>query len=344
MANQDPHTVPLEAYSDTSVSKPSVVDPKTEKTTPEVKGDFQLSDFSVVCGRGRDSFNHIGNRRFRILASMFIERYSRANSKASKTVIVSEIIEVIRQADGNFCKFTKGKWTEVADHHAREKVSALLRDLLHTQYRSSAKAKIARRKTAKTEIRKKKKEKKQADQKGVDDTPNTDDSSTSSSTKIRKLNQSQQSDQMQVDDTPQMDDSSTSSSTKIRKLSQTQQFDQKPVDDTQQLYDSPTSSLSEIRKRNQSQKSDQKSVEGTPYSTEIRKHQESNRETVDDTPYSDDASTSSLTEIRKQNQNQVDDTQDSDDSSTSSTCWGSTKDSLGYEYWLEDNFFDIDVF
>jgi hypothetical protein len=54
---------------------------------------------------------------------------------------------MIRDADGNFCKFQSGAWFEVGDHLAREKVSALLRDLLHTQYRSSAKAKIARRKT-----------------------------------------------------------------------------------------------------------------------------------------------------------------------------------------------------
>jgi hypothetical protein len=357
MPNQDPHTVPLEAYSDsqTSVSKPSIVGSNAEKTQPDVKGDdFQLSDFSVVCGRGRDSFNHIGNRRFRILASMFIERYSRANSKAAKTVIVTEIIEVIRQADGNFCKYTKGKWFEVADHHAREKVSALLRDLLHTQYRSSAKAKIARRKTAKTEIRNKKKEKKQSDQKLVDDTPHSDDSSTSSSSEIRKLNQNQESEQMQVDDTPRIDDLSTSSSTKILKQSQNQQSDQKPVDDTPHSDDSSTSSSSEIRNQNQNHESSQKPVDGTPHSNDsstssgIRnqnQNQQSGPKPVDDAPHSDDdSSTSSSTEIRNENQERIDDTRDSDDSSTSSTCWGSTKDSLGYEYWLEDNFFDIDVF
>jgi hypothetical protein len=237
--------------------------PHTVQSQPGVKDDFQLSDFSVVCGRGRDSFNHIGNRRFRILASMHIERYSRANSKVAKTAIVSEIIEVIRQADGNFCKFEKGKWFEVADHHAREKVSSLLRDLLHTQYRSSAKAKIARRKTAKTVIRK---QKKQSNQKLVDVTPHSDDVSTLSSTDIPK--QKKQSNQKLVDVTPQSDDVSTSSSTEIGKQHQNQQFNQMPVDDTPP----------------------------------------------------------------------------SDDSSTSSACWGNANDSLGFEYLLEDNFFDIDVF
>jgi hypothetical protein len=176
----------------------------------------------------------------------------------AKTAIVSEIIEVIRQADGNFCKFTKGKWFEVADHHAREKVSSLMRDLLHTQYRSSAKAKIARRKTAKTETRKKThNQKKLSDPKLVDGAPH---SVESMSTDIPKQIQSQQSDQKLVENTPPSDVSSMQN--------QNQHFNLMPVDDTA----------------------------------------------------------------------------DSDESSMSSACWGNAKDSLGFEYMVDDNFFDIDVF
>jgi hypothetical protein len=183
------------------------------------KGQFHPSDYSVICGRGKNSFNHIGNRRYRILASMFIERYSRAATKAAKSAIVSEIITLIRQADGNFWKLKGGTWFAVGDNYAREKVGASLRDLLHATYRSSSKAKIARRKTQKTRKRKEKQDK-----------------------ETRKT---------------------------------------------------------EKRKEPQEQQSDQK---------------------------------------------QVEDTQLSDDSSTSSSSWGSTKDSLGFEYWLEDGFFEIDVF
>jgi hypothetical protein len=145
----------------------------------QLRVGFQLSEYSIVCGRGKDTFNHVGNQRFRALASMFMERYSRAVTKAAKSAIVSEIIDVIHQADGNFCKFTKGVWVEVGEHCAREKVGSLLRDLLHTQYRSSAKAKISRRKTGKTGIRKQNQEE-QSDQKLVDDTLHSDASSTSS--------------------------------------------------------------------------------------------------------------------------------------------------------------------
>jgi hypothetical protein len=174
--------VPLQAYSDEeerrSAPKQSVVGSRSGRSQPGV----QLSEYSIVCGRGRDFFNHVGNQRFRALASLFMERYSRAVTKATKSAIVSEIIKMIRQANGNFCKLEKGVWVEVGDRYARAKVGSLLRDFLHTQYRSSAKAKISRRKSDKTGFRKENQDE-QSDQKLVNDTllRHLDASSASSS-------------------------------------------------------------------------------------------------------------------------------------------------------------------
>jgi hypothetical protein len=145
------------------------------KMGAELGGDFQLSDYSVLCCRGKDSVNHVGNRRFRILASMYVAKYSQADSKAAKSVIVSEIITAIRQVGGNFCKQKRGTWFEVGEHCAREKVSALLRDLLHTQYRSSNKSKIANRRARRQS------QNQQSGQKLVDGAADSDDSSLSSS-------------------------------------------------------------------------------------------------------------------------------------------------------------------
>ena len=107
--------------------------------------DFQPSNLSVICGREKDSRSHEGNHHFRTLASSFVERYSRADSKAVKSALVFNIVTMIRQAGGHFCKYEKGTWFEVGDRCAREKVSAYFRDMLHTQYRSSTKAKTPRR-------------------------------------------------------------------------------------------------------------------------------------------------------------------------------------------------------
>jgi hypothetical protein len=124
----------------------SVPGPKNTQRS-QLGVDFQPSHSSVICGRGKQSYAHAGNHRFRMLATMFVKKYSHANRKKDKSAIVSDIVVMIRKAGGIFCRLEKGVWFEVGDHSAREKTSTLLRDLLHTQYRSSAKAKIDRRRT-----------------------------------------------------------------------------------------------------------------------------------------------------------------------------------------------------
>jgi hypothetical protein len=141
--NSSPHSVQplLEATSSeqmkvSNLSASSAAVSKTKRS--QLGDDFTPSRFSVICGRGKDSYDHVGNHHFRELASMFVARYSRANSKADKSEIVSDMIGIIHQADGIFCKFEKGAWFKVGDHYAREKAGALLRDMVHTQQSSSS--------------------------------------------------------------------------------------------------------------------------------------------------------------------------------------------------------------
>jgi hypothetical protein len=85
-----------------------------------------------------------------MLASTFAVDYSQASRKLAKSAIVANIVADIRREGGSFCKYEKGAWFEIGDYYAREKVSALLRDLLPTDYRSSAGAKtVLRRARAK---------------------------------------------------------------------------------------------------------------------------------------------------------------------------------------------------
>ena len=66
-----------------------------------------------------------------------------------KSGIVSVIIRTVRSRSpvGGFVKLdsTTGQWQEVGDHLAREKVGQTIRDALHSQYRSSSRAKKRRR-------------------------------------------------------------------------------------------------------------------------------------------------------------------------------------------------------
>lgn len=108
--------------------------------------DFTPSPYSVICGRGKDCFESIGNRRFRVIVRIFLEQYKAAKTKLDKSAIVNKIVDTILSAGGGFVKYHCGRWWEVTDGMAREKVGAMIRDFLHEQYKSAAKSKLARRK------------------------------------------------------------------------------------------------------------------------------------------------------------------------------------------------------
>lgn len=117
--------------------------------------DFEPTPYTVICGRGRKCADAIGNRRLQVIAQMFIAKYSQARKKEEKTLIVTDILEIVRDAapEARFafvreCK-ENGRWYEVENIHAREKVGTVLRDCLHSKYRSSTKSKLARRKQRK---------------------------------------------------------------------------------------------------------------------------------------------------------------------------------------------------
>ena len=79
--------------------------------------------FDVICARGKSAFQHPGNQRFRALIETRVEDYASASNKFEKSVIVSQIVDEVRNAspNGGFIRSEKGLWYEVGDA-AREKV------------------------------------------------------------------------------------------------------------------------------------------------------------------------------------------------------------------------------
>jgi hypothetical protein len=107
----DRHPDPLQTHSkQTNTSKLSASSPRTVRSQLGV--DFQPSEYSVICGRGKASFNHPGNYHLRMLAGAFVADYCQAGRKLKKSAIVSKIVAVIRQGGGGFCKYEKGAWFE----------------------------------------------------------------------------------------------------------------------------------------------------------------------------------------------------------------------------------------
>jgi len=117
----------------------------------KLAANFTLGEYDVLCARGKKAHNAPGNIRFRDLVATFAEAYAAATCKYEKSKIVTHIVNTVRNSSpsGGFVKqLTEAgvqNWYEVGDRAAKEKVGQTFRDLLHTKYSSSTKAKARAR-------------------------------------------------------------------------------------------------------------------------------------------------------------------------------------------------------
>jgi hypothetical protein len=114
--------------------------------------NFTPAKYSVICGRGKGYSKSTGVVHLKSLINRYLDTYSEARTKIEKSVIVSDIMTAMRQEaapEAAFVKCENNVWWEVDDSIAREKIGYMLRDRLHAQYRSSNKAKFARKKARK---------------------------------------------------------------------------------------------------------------------------------------------------------------------------------------------------
>lgn len=112
--------------------------------------DFEPSDNSVIIGRTKQCYTSPGNLRLRDLCLAHLPAYSNCTKKKDKSQFVSDIVQMTRERcpeGGAFVKkeHSSGRWVEVKDVVARERVASIFRDFLHDQYRSSSKSKVAKR-------------------------------------------------------------------------------------------------------------------------------------------------------------------------------------------------------
>lgn len=108
---------------------------------------YRPSENDVIIGTGREAKNHIGNKNLVNIARQYCAMYSKA-SKAEKSIIISQIIRdatIQSPLRTPFVKSQNGHWYIVEDELVREKVSQTMRNLLHSNYRSSTAAKKQRR-------------------------------------------------------------------------------------------------------------------------------------------------------------------------------------------------------
>lgn len=111
--------------------------------------DFVPSPSSVIIGRAKECKEASGNKRLRVIATAYLNKYSNAINRSVKSQVVSEIVDMVRKMcpQGAFIKQVgrvedgTTMWVEASESAAREKVGYVFRDLLSDQYRSSSKSK-----------------------------------------------------------------------------------------------------------------------------------------------------------------------------------------------------------
>jgi hypothetical protein len=125
-----------------------------DKTKTALPLDFEPASYTVLCGRSRECYEWVGNRRFRTICNMYLQQYLDTQSKLEKSRIVTAVMKAIREGkkSGVFCTFENGRYYEVSQRTAREKVGGFFRDSLPAEYKSSAKAKLAKKRMETTTV------------------------------------------------------------------------------------------------------------------------------------------------------------------------------------------------
>ena len=94
----------------------------------------ELGPYDILCGRGRQSWNNIGNRRFRVIVNLNLKRYLDAPRRKDKSSVIQSIITMIQQEmGGRFLKEKGNKLIELGKRETHEKVGHALRDLQNAQ-------------------------------------------------------------------------------------------------------------------------------------------------------------------------------------------------------------------
>lgn len=108
---------------------------------------FHPKEYTVLCGRGSVYSESTGNNYLKLLVQQQVQPYGGTSNRAEKSRIVTSVVNAVHQLspEAAFVNLDNGTWKEMKESLAREKVGGLFRDLLHNRYKSSNKAKVAKR-------------------------------------------------------------------------------------------------------------------------------------------------------------------------------------------------------
>lgn len=90
----------------------------------------QLNHYDVLCGRSKEAFNNIGNRRFRITVSLFLKPYIASPTRLDKTIVIRDLTALMKSTGGRFyIRGYGGRLVELTERQIHEKCGHALRDM-----------------------------------------------------------------------------------------------------------------------------------------------------------------------------------------------------------------------
>lgn len=103
---------------------------ETDERVEPVVRDSSINPSDVLSGRGKLSFNHAGNKRFRDLVNGSVDRYNETTTRLEKATVVNFVVEEIRASGGRFLRRdeTAGAWHAFNYAQCREKTGHAIRD------------------------------------------------------------------------------------------------------------------------------------------------------------------------------------------------------------------------
>jgi hypothetical protein len=122
-------------------------DGKLPEKKRKLPNEFVPEVDTVVLGKGNIPKTNIGNLKLKGIVMDNLVEYANGERR-KKIAVISRIINHVTLANYNttgFVKFEDEYWWEMTERDARVKITALFRDCLHDQYRSSSSSKVKRR-------------------------------------------------------------------------------------------------------------------------------------------------------------------------------------------------------
>jgi hypothetical protein len=91
-------------------------------------GSIGCGQRDILCGKDKTYAKHLGNRIFRAAILAFRDLYGSARCKQDKMAITRAVVRRLHDGYGSrFVRFHDGRWEEISDVTARDKVSHALR-------------------------------------------------------------------------------------------------------------------------------------------------------------------------------------------------------------------------